>query len=96
MGDPQQQTLLLPGSIHGDVPISHKAANQCLKNWHPWMSAEGRDIRIWDADLTLDERFDWKRYFSHHPQKELLTGTGVIKFEVRFEGLGSQYDATKM
>ena len=84
MVDPQQQTLLLPGSIHGDAPISHKAANQCLKNWRAWMSAEGRDIRIWDADLTHDEGFDWKRYLSHHPQKELLIGTGVIKFEVRF------------
>ena len=84
MGDPQQQTLLLPGSIHGDAPTSHKAANQCLKNWRAWMSAEVRDIRIWEADLTHDEGFDWKRYLSHHPQKELLIGTGVIKFEVRF------------
>lgn len=75
--------VLPPGMQVGDVPISHKAANKCLKEHRTRMSDTEGKVRQSETDLT-NGPFDWKCYLTHHPQSEELIGAGVCKFEVRF------------
>ena len=75
--------LLALGVRVAGGPISHRAANKCLKEYRARMSDSAGGVVYWGWDIT-DEVFDWKRYLSHHPKNEELIGPGVGKFEVRF------------